>query len=409
VLTGRFALCYDGESEDGPVRFSMKGDISVPYEKLEFFQRQLQLEKDEQMKLERYSPRFVEKKEQFGDFFYDYFTEIPETRTILEHERMPGHLRTVWAHWFGTLFGKRFDRQLLAYLWRSGLRHVEVNTDQRFVNLGYSMARRFCHQVAEKAVPVTDREGVLTAVDKLIDLCLLIETQAFITATSQCDIEVVKGISHQVRNPITIIGGNILRLQKKSDPQSPTYKTCEIMMDENRRLERMVLDIGVYSEMFQERTVFSKLSLESLIHNCLTILDKSQSMNHIEMDFQIHPESVEVQGDSRDLETMFYYLLQNSLEAVNPENPYIRITSEIKDPASRFVEVEIFNTGTPPNPEELDNLFVPFYSSKPYGTGFGLTIAQLAARKNFGEIYLEPITDEGTRVMVRLPIPSKIQ
>ena len=54
-----------------------------------------------------------------------------------------------------------------------------------------------------------------------------------------------------------------------------------------------------------------------------------------------------------------------------------------------FVEVEIFNNGKSPNLEDMDNLFVPFYSSKPYGTGFGLPIAQLAAKKNMGELYLE--------------------
>ncbi|MDY6880233.1 MAG: ATP-binding protein, partial [Thermodesulfobacteriota bacterium] len=97
-----------------------------------------------------------------------------------------------------------------------------------------------------------------------------------------------------------------------------------------------------------------------------------------------------VHGDGEDLETMFIYLLQNSMETADPEEPLIRIWSRPWQREASFVEVEIFNTGKPPEPEEMDHLFVPFYSSKPYGTGFGLPIAQLAARKNLGDIYLEP-------------------
>ncbi|MCU0596883.1 MAG: ATP-binding protein, partial [Desulfobacterota bacterium] len=63
--------------------------------------------------------------------------------------------------------------------------------------------------------------------------------------------------------------------------------------------------------------------------------------------------------------------------------------------------------GKPPNQEDMDNLFVPFYSSKSHGTGFGLPIAQLAAKKNMGEIYIERVPGQGTRCIIQLPVPSK--
>ncbi len=131
------------------------------------------------------------------------------------------------------------------------------------------------------------------------------------------------------------------------------------------------------------------------------------SATFLSIHMDLDPRFPEVQGDPKDLETMFYYLLQNSLEAVNPDNPYIKISSKVKDPTSPFIEIEIFNTGTSPKPEEMGNLFVPFYSSKPYGTGFGLPIAQLAARKDLGELYLEALPDQGTKCLVKLPIPAE--
>jgi signal transduction histidine kinase len=102
---------------------------------------------------------------------------------------------------------------------------------------------------------------------------------------------------------------------------------------------------------------------------------------------------------------MFYYLLENSLEALDPEDPCIEISSRTVTEGAPFVRIEISNTGTPLNHEEAENIFTPFYSSKPLGTGLGLSIARLAARKNLGDIYLEPVPDEGTRCVIRLPVP----
>ena len=74
---------------------------------------------------------------------------------------------------------------------------------------------------------------------------------------------------------------------------------------------------------------------------------------------------------------------------------------------ARFVKVEIFNTGKHLTHEEIPNIyFVPFYSSKPYGTGLGLPMAQLAARRNFGQIAFEPLEDLGTRCIIWLPITT---
>jgi len=45
-------------------------------------------------------------------------------------------------------------------------------------------------------------------------------------------------------------------------------------------------------------------------------------------------------------------------------------------------------------------------SSMPYGTGFGLPIAQLAAKKNRGELYLERVPDRGTKCVIQIPVPA---
>lgn len=58
----------------------------------------------------------------------------------------------------------------------------------------------------------------------------------------------------------------------------------------------------------------------------------------------------------------------------------------------------MFNNGEVMNLANISDIFAPFYSTKPKGSGLGLSIAKLALRKNFGEIDFEPIPKEGTKV-----------
>ncbi|MGD9041813.1 MAG: protoglobin domain-containing protein [Desulfobacteraceae bacterium] len=385
----------------------MKCDIPAPLERLGWFQNKLGLKAKDLEKLNPYRDAFVLKKVEFAEDFYQYFCEIPETKLVLDYKERQGHIRKAWAQWFESLFKDSFDERFLSYLWNSGLRHVESNVDQKFVNLGFSVVRRYCQEITKREVPAAKREEVLVVIDRMVDLCILIETQAYIEATSQCDLEVVKGISHQVRNPLTVIGGNILRLKKRADPDSPLHKTYETILGENKRLEAMVTDVAVYSEMFEIAAQFSEVSLESLLSGALQRLKATQWVENVKIEMDLSPEHPVVQGVPEDLQIMFYYLLQNSLEAVDPEAPYIKISSRLLVSAISFLEIEIFNNGVPPSKEDMENLFVPFYSSKPLGTGFGLPIAGLAARKSLGDLTLEPVPGQGTRCVIRLPIPLR--
>lgn len=382
----------------------MKRDTPVPMEKLLWFQKRLGLEQKELDILNSYHGLFSNKKEEFSENFSRYFSMIPATRIFLEHEARRGHLKRVWGQWFESLFKDSDNQRLLTYLWRSGLLHVENKVDQRFINLGFSVVRQFCQKVVEAEVPPSDKETLLVALDKMIDLCLLVETQAFISAASQCDMEVVKGISHQVRNPLTIIGGHIARLKRNVEPGNPVHKVYDTILEENKRLEKMVIDVEIYSEMFEKEPVYSQILLEELVSKAFERLKATPRMQDSRMEIDLDFKVTEVAGDPEDLEMMFFYLLENSLEAIDPGNPTVRISSRLKGEDSAFAEIEILNSGNPLNQKDIENLFVPFYSSKPLGTGFGLPIAQLAARKSLGDLYLEPVSGGGARCLIELPV-----
>lgn len=384
----------------------MNTEAEVPYQKLHRFKSLLGITDHSLEAFETYLNYMMTKKDQFAQEFGAYLEEIPETRIYLDHQQYSGRLQSAWSNWFALLFTECFSERFLLFQWKSGLRHVEVGIDHRFITLGYSYLRQFCQRTIKAGVPSTDREAFLILVDKMVDFCLLVETQAFVEGTAQCDIEIVRGISHQVRNPLTIIGGNIARLQRKVSPGDPAYALYDSLMAESRRLEAMVDDATTYSEMFQKEVRFTRVNLPELIRRAIEALKGKGVGNSVDFALDFDADAPSALADSEDIFEMFLHLISNAIEATDPAGS-VRISSSCWRLEPSFVEVVISNGGTSPSADEIATFFLPFSSTKPHGTGFGLSIAQLAARKSLGDIRLEPVPGEGVRTVVKLPAATE--
>lgn len=111
---------------------------------------------------------------------------------------------------------------------------------------------------------------------------------------------------------------------------------------------------------------------------------------------------VTVHADPDQLEQMFINLLANAVDATLANHASsVRATWRITD-SSVWVSIEDSGLGI----ANSENLFVPFYTTKPKGSGVGLALAQQIARAHGGEIRLINLDEgEGARATVRLPLP----
>jgi nitrogen fixation/metabolism regulation signal transduction histidine kinase len=108
-------------------------------------------------------------------------------------------------------------------------------------------------------------------------------------------------------------------------------------------------------------------------------------------------------ADPDQLEQMFINLLANAVDAslANGAQP-VHASWRVAD-SSLLVMIEDRGLGI----ANAENLFVPFYTTKPAGSGVGLALAQQIARAHGGEIRLLNREDgEGARATIRLPLPQ---
>jgi len=109
-------------------------------------------------------------------------------------------------------------------------------------------------------------------------------------------------------------------------------------------------------------------------------------------------------ADPDQLEQMFINLLANAVDASLSNGAKQVRATWIRTDSSLTVAIEDHGLGI----ANADNLFVPFYTTKPTGSGVGLALAQQIARAHGGEVQLVNREDgNGARATVSLPLPDR--
>lgn len=73
-------------------------DYPMPLNRLQYFQEKVGLNPEELSLVAKHRQAFVERHAEFGAFFYEYFSQIPRTRLILDNDHPPRNLERVLGH-----------------------------------------------------------------------------------------------------------------------------------------------------------------------------------------------------------------------------------------------------------------------------------------------------------------------
>jgi signal transduction histidine kinase len=108
-----------------------------------------------------------------------------------------------------------------------------------------------------------------------------------------------------------------------------------------------------------------------------------------------------ISGDKEQLKVAISNLVKNSIEAMQESPKIIRITTSINDGR---VMIEVSDTGKGIPKDKLKSIFHPFYTSKIYGPGLGLTFTLKIIQQHGGTISVNSEPGKGTTFTIRLPI-----
>ena len=203
-------------------------------------------------------------------------------------------------------------------------------------------------------------------------------------------------IAHQIRNPVSTIGGFAHRMFKIDDPEC---QNADIILSEVKRLETIVRVVEEYTSIANVEKTNIPLShiLDILLPELNTAI--TGLAGEIEWDIDIADESVYV--DTEYFRRALKEILMNSLESFGGNSGIITIRAHRK---ANFHTIEIADNGHGIEQENLGFVFDPFYTTKVANTGMGLCLAHRIITEHHGKIRIESVRDTGTTVFLKLPV-----
>jgi len=205
-------------------------------------------------------------------------------------------------------------------------------------------------------------------------------------------------VAHELRNPISVLGGFIKRLEKNIDVPEARARYVKIISDEILRLEQIVNETLDFSK--EPRSLeFTIFNINKLINDVYILMEEKIKEKNILFSFEKDAEEIPVSAEYSRIKQVVINLLQNAIEAT-PNNGKVLVETRI---GLEKIIISFWNEGIPMDKETTDKLFVPFFTTKVYGTGLGLAICKkIIEDEHKGKIYHES-TEDGNKFVIELP------
>jgi len=212
---------------------------------------------------------------------------------------------------------------------------------------------------------------------------------------------VFSGIRHELGNPINSIKMTLSVLKKNvtNYSASSVEKLVDRAMTEISRVEYLLQALKSFSIF--ESPDMQNIKMPEFLTRFISLISSDLRSSGITISKVLSPAVTTISADPRLLHQVMLNLITNASDAlVNREKPEIIISVDKKD---NFVVINVDDNGCGMSEEMQTNLFKPFYTTKPRGTGLGLMITLKMITQMKGNLQIKSSPDVGTKVTVSLP------
>lgn len=208
------------------------------------------------------------------------------------------------------------------------------------------------------------------------------------------------GVAHEINNPLQAITSHLsAALQKIQDKQDPGENLRQIRegIERIRQIVRGMLDL--HRAPAAPRVA---VNLNELVEKVVSLVGRDVREASVELHLDLAPGLPNIQGSPQELQQVLLNLVLNATEAM-PGGGQLTIISRSTETT---VELRVQDTGTGISPEHLTQIFEPFFSYKPAGTGtgLGLYLSKNIVEMHQGKISARSRKDKGTTFTLTFPI-----
>jgi two-component system NtrC family sensor kinase len=214
--------------------------------------------------------------------------------------------------------------------------------------------------------------------------------------------QLAAGVAHQLNNPLgTILLFSDIVLQEMPEG-TQGREDVQMIAQEARRAKEIVTALLNFAR--QQKVWAQATGVDAMLHELIERARQQPAFTRIEIVEHIAPDLPEIEADPAQLPNVFVNLMENAADAM-PEGGTLTIQVDLS-PDRQSLVVQVKDTGCGISPENIKQLFSPFFTTKPFGqgTGLGLSIAYGIVKMHRGTIQVKSHVGRGTTFTITLPV-----
>lgn len=209
----------------------------------------------------------------------------------------------------------------------------------------------------------------------------------------------VRMLAHEVRNPLTNISLSVEELCEELEGQDDKQELIEIIQRNTTRIGNLITDLLNSSRPTEMK--LEPMSLQTFLQNVLSHCKDRLKLKEIELQTDFISEHDTVALNAEKLNMAFANFIVNAIEAMKAGKGKLKLSTKIR---GVFIVTSITDNGSGISPEHLNQLFEPYFTSKPGGMGLGLAASHNIIQGHGGTINVESVLGKGTTFYVALPL-----
>ncbi|MBF0557658.1 MAG: hypothetical protein HQL08_02640 [Nitrospirae bacterium] len=213
-------------------------------------------------------------------------------------------------------------------------------------------------------------------------------------------LKISMSVAHQIRNPVTIIGGLAQRLPKEIALSTRQIGYFDTIRSCVKRMENIVSVVNEYSSINAEERHVTAAAL--LIQTAQEDALRRFAALPVEVVWQIETEPCELVAAISDLSRGIAEVFANSIESFTASPGIIKVYGSLHE---KLYRIEIADSGKGIPERNLPFVFDPFFTTKTVGVGMGLCKAKKIIKEHGGHITVQNGEGGGTTVHIELPLP----
>jgi two-component system sensor histidine kinase HydH len=209
------------------------------------------------------------------------------------------------------------------------------------------------------------------------------------------------GVAHEVRNPLSSIKGIASYFSGKFADGSEDKEMAGVMIEEVDRLSRVISELLEFARPAKLNR--KPANVNELLKHSVRLVQQEATAKNVRIQLNLTPDIVEADVDPDRLIQCFLNLYLNALQAMK-NGGQLMIASFTK--GSGNVAIDIRDNGSGISADDLSKIFDPYFTTKPKGTGLGLTIVQKIIEAHHGQVKVRSAIGQGTVFSITLPLNS---